>query len=694
MRITLPDGSIKEFDQQVTGAQVAQSIGPGLARAAIGVKINGQLADLNLTIDEDVDLEIITKPSTNKSGKAKGPPNPDAMYLVRHSCAHVMAEAIQRLWPQAQLAYGPPVEGGFYYDIALDEPISSDDFARIETEMQSIVEEDRPFTRYELSPPKGMDKLEAEKSKYKIDNARRALDGGAATLSWYVTGATENAGGQSSVWEDLCMGPHIPSTGVIGAFKIMSVATSYWHGDIQSDRFQRVHGTAFFSQADLALHLEQLEQAKHRDHRVIGQKLALFTIDEQVGQGLILWKPRGAAIRQQLQDFISRHLAEQGYQQVFTPHIGKLDLYKRSGHYPYYQDSQYAPIINADQISQLAQEGASCSDLANRIQQGEIDGYLLKPMNCPHHIRIFDSEKHSYRDLPIRLAEFGTVYRWEQSGEISGMTRVRGLTQDDAHLFCTEDQLRAELLGCLDLVKIIFKTLNMTDYRVRVGLRDPDSSKYVGEAESWNKAEQACREAAESLGVPYSLASGEAAFYGPKIDFLVHDVLGRQWQLGTVQVDYNLPKRFDLSYTGPDNQQHRPVMIHRAPFGSMERFIGVLIEHFAGAFPLWLAPEQIRILPVGDKFADYACKVCQTLQSANIRVTVDNSNERLNAKIRIAEDLKVPYMLVVGGRDEQGGTVSVRARGRGDLGPMPLDAFVDKVSEEMRTFGQSQVKAS
>ncbi|MEL7239438.1 MAG: threonine--tRNA ligase, partial [Planctomycetota bacterium] len=456
-------------------------------------------------------------------------------------------------------------------------------------------------------------------NKYKIDNAEKAVGNGATTLSWYVTGQKDRN------WEDLCMGPHVPSTKSIGAFKVMSTASSHWHGDVNSDRFQRVYGTAFFGEGDLASHLEKLEQAKARDHRVLGPQLGLYTIDEKVGQGLILWKPNGAIVRQELQDFISEHLQRQGYSQVFTPHIGKLDLYKTSGHYPYYADSQFPPVIERETISMLASEGCSCGDLSNRMEAGEVEGFMLKPMNCPHHIRIFASEPHSYRDLPVRLAEFGTVYRWEQSGELGGMTRVRGFTQDDAHLFCTEDQIAGEIQSCMELVKIIFDTLGMIDFRVRVGVRDPDSSKYVGEAGKWDRAEAACKEAAETLGASFSVEPGEAAFYGPKIDFVVKDVIGREWQLGTVQVDYQLPQRFDLSYTGADNQPHRPVMIHRAPFGSKERFVGVLIEHFAGAFPLWLSPEQVRVLPISEKSADYAAKVNAILVEAGIRSSVDES---------------------------------------------------------------------
>ncbi len=694
MKITLPDGSTKEFDPPVTAADVAASIGEGLAKAAIGAKVNGELYDLHRPLPGDCELAIITRPRTDKKGKSKWPdgrPDPDALYLLRHSCAHVMAEAICRLWPDTQLAYGPPLDNGFYYDIKLDTPISSDDFPKIEAEMKKIIEENRPFVRYELDADTGFPKLDAEGNKYKVDNAKRACAAGAKTLSWYVTGPAEGfepwslittQAPEPSYFEDLCMGPHIPSTGVIGAFKVMSVASSHWHGDVNSDRFQRIYGTAFFTQADLDEYLENLEQARQRDHRVIGPRLGLFTIDDKVGQGLILWKPNGAIVRQELQNFIAEHLNRQGYKQVFTPHIGKLGLYKTSGHYPYYQDSQYPPLVSREQVKALAEEGCSCAQLANMMEAGEIDGYLLKPMNCPHHIRIFASDKHSYRDLPIRLAEFGTVYRWEQSGELGGMTRVRGFTQDDAHLFCTEAQVAEELQGCLELVKIVFNTLGMTEYRVRVGLRDPDSDKYVGEPSQWDKAEAACIEAAKSLGVEFSSEAGEAAFYGPKIDFVVKDVIGREWQLGTVQVDYQLPIRFDLSYTGADNQPHRPVMIHRAPFGSMERFIGVLIEHFNGAFPLWLAPQQMRVLPISDKFLGYANKVADTLKAEGFRVAVDTGNERLNAKIKLAQEDKVPYMLVVGGKDQEAGTVSVRHRSKGDQGAVPLDSFIESARQE------------
>ncbi len=709
-RITLPDGSVKEFAQPVTARQVAESIGPRLAQAALGCKIDGELRDLSTMIDRDVSLAIVTEKTRDKQ------PDPDALMLIRHSAAHVMAEAIQRIVPEAQLVYGPPLATGFYYDIKFPDnrPLKDGDFAAIEAEMKKIIAEDRAFTRYEQSSDEGMAKLKREGSKYKIDNAERALASDAnARLSFYATGTP------GKNWEDLCRGPHVPSTGRIGAVKVMSLASSYWHGDENSDRLTRVYGTAFASQAELDAHLTQHEEAKKRDHRVIGKQLRLFHIDEMVGQGLILWTPNGSIVRKELQTFIGSELRKQGYTEVFTPHIGGLDLYKTSGHFPYYKESQFPPIVERDALDRLAGEGCSCAEVMRRVEgvserlasginertkaqtiapdrvlpdEQLVPGFMLKPMNCPHHARIFASAPHSYRDMPVRLAEFGTVYRWEQSGELNGMTRVRGFTQDDAHLFCTEDQIPAEIQGCLSLVKTIFNVLGMKDYRGRGGLRDPDSGKYTGTKESWDKAEAACIAAAESLGVSFSREPGEAAFYGPKIDFVVKDVIGREWQLGTVQVDYNMAVRFDLSYIGPDNKPHRPVVIHRAPFGSMERFCGVLIEHFAGAFPTWLAPEQVRVLPISEKTADYARQVTDSLRAAGVRVTLDESNERIQAKIKDAADFKVPYMAVVGPRDAEASQVSLRARGHmKDLGNMSLTGFVEAVKDEIATRGQTTV---
>ncbi len=580
--------------------------------------------------------------------------------------------------------------------------------------MAKIVAENRAFTRYELPVAEGMKKLQGEGSKFKLDNAQRAVEAGSATLSWYATGEP------GKNWEDLCRGPHVPATGKVGAFKVLSLASSYWKGDEKLDRLTRVYGTAFATKEELEQYTRLQEEAKKRDHRTLGKQLRLFHIDEMVGQGLILWTPKGSVVRNELQNFIGAELRKQGYHQVYTPHIGKLDLYKTSGHFPYYKESQFPAIVENDELAELCVSGCSCAELTARLdgvsaqfardlnartgrevigQDKVMDadklvgGFLLKPMNCPHHAKIFASEPHSYRDMPVRLAEFGTVYRWEQSGELNGMTRVRGFTQDDAHLFVREDQVAEEVLGCLSLVKIIFATLGMNDYRVRVGLRDPDGTKYVGDPANWDKAESACRDAAKTLGVPFSEEPGEAAFYGPKIDFVVKDVIGRSWQLGTVQVDYNLPIRFDLSYNGQDNKQHRPVMIHRAPFGSMERFCGVLIEHFGGDFPAWLAPEQLRLVPISEKTLDYGHTLLAQLKAAGVRAVLDEHNDKLGAKIRRAELDKVPYTLVLGQKEAETQSVSVRSRARGDEGVQPFAAFLENLKVEIATRALPQKKA-
>ena len=600
---------------------------------------------------------------------------------LRHSCAHVLAEAMLRIWPEAQFAAGPPVEQGFYYDVDLPHRVSPEDFPKIEAEMAKIVAENQKFERSVVSRAEAMElgregKLAAlgergVPSRYKLDILEGIPEG--EEISLYRNGA----------FTDLCAGPHVESTGQIGAFALTAVASAYYKGDEKNPQLQRIYGIAFSSAEELEKWRVMQEQARQRDHRKLGRELQLFHVDETVGAGLILWAPKGAIVRQELQNFISEELRRQGYEQVFTPHIGRLELYRTSGHYPYYSDSQYPPLVERETLHRLAEEGCSCADLAARLEKGEAEGYLLKPMNCPMHIKIFDSQPRSYRDLPVRLAEFGTVYRWEQSGELNGMTRVRGFTQDDAHLFVTEDQMAAEIQGCLDLVKKVFGAFDMKDYRVRLGLREPGSDKYVGRAEDWDRAEAACRDAAKTLGVPYTEEPGEAAFYGPKIDFVVRDVIGREWQLGTVQVDFQLPERFDLHYTGPDNKPHRPVMIHRAPFGSMERFVGVLIEHFAGAFPLWLAPEQVRILPVSDKFAAYADEVVVALRAAGVRAAVDTSQDKLGAKIRLAQVEKVPYMIVVGGKEAESRQDSVRSRKAGDEGSKPLEEFVERIKQEI-----------
>ncbi len=667
--VQLPDGSVKEFESSVTVKEVAASIGRGLAKAAMWGEVNHQPVPLDHQIQDGQSVEL--KIVTNNDNAALG--------TMRHSCAHVMARAVMRIKKGVQLAFGPTTDSGFYYDFMLEEPLTEDDFKKIEAEMAKIIELDEPFERIVEPRDRALQICIDMKQDFKVEHINQGLAQD-ETLSFY----------QQGEFVDLCRGPHIPSPKLIGAYKLLSIAGAYWKGDQDRQQLQRLYATAFFSQQELDQHLENLEEAKKRDHRVLGKKLGLFHIDEMVGQGLVLWTPKGAFVRQQLQDFILSHLRRQGYDQVFTPHIGKLELYKTSGHFPYYQDSQYPAIIDRDQIAKLATEGCTCGELANKMEAGEIEGYLLKPMNCPHHIKIYDSQQRSYRDLPIRLAEFGTVYRWEKSGEIGGLTRVRGFTQDDAHLFVTQEQLAAELAGCLELVKIVFKAMGMDDYSVRVGKRDPSSDKYVGDVKNWELAEQACIEAAQTLG-SFTEEEGEAAFYGPKIDFVVNDCIGRKWQLGTVQVDYNLPERFDLSYIGADNKAHRPIMIHRAPFGSMERFIGVLIEHFAGAFPLWLAPEQGRVLSVSEKSETYARKIEQQLISAGLRVTGDYRSEKLGAKIRDGRLDMLPYMLIVGPRDAENGTVSVRDRFEGDLGAMPVAQAIARFQKEVEQKTVRQV---
>ncbi|MBE7536860.1 MAG: threonine--tRNA ligase [Opitutaceae bacterium] len=619
---------------------------------------------------------------------------------LRHSASHVLATAVLRLFPDAKLDIGPPTDSGFYYDIDLDHKLTSDDLGRLEVEMKKIADENQPFIRKEVSRSEAVEIItQRHQERYKLGRLADIPEGEA--ISFY----------QNGEFMDLCAGTHVRYTSKLKAFKLLSIAGAYHRGDEKNRQLQRIYGTAFQTKEELAQHLERLEQAKARDHRKLGRDLKLFVIDEDVGQGLILWTPNGSILRQELQNFIGEELRKQGYNQVFTPHIGKLELYKTSGHFPYYKDSQFSPVVENESLAAIVREGCSCADMVARLdavssklretvnaRSGRevipvdrvldadklLDGFMLKPMNCPHHIKIFASQPHSYRDLPVRLAEFGTVYRWEQSGELNGMTRVRGFTQDDAHLFCTEAQVGQEVLGCLSLVKVVLTTLGMSDYRVRVGLRDPDSNKYTGSAANWDKAEAACREAARTLGVPFTEEPGEAAFYGPKIDFVVKDVIGREWQLGTVQVDYNLPVRFGLSYIGADNQAHTPVMIHRAPFGSMERFCGVLIEHFGGDFPAWLAPEQVRLVPISDKVLDYGQSLLHQLREAGVRASLDEHSDKLGAKIRRAELEKIPYTLVLGAKEAEANSVSVRSRARGDEGVTPFIQFLEGLTLEIR----------
>ena len=627
---------------------------------------------------------------------------------LRHSASHILATAILRIYPDAKLDIGPPTDTGFYYDIDLDHKLTAEDLAKIEAEMKKVADENQPFLRREVSRGEAADIIKSRgQERYKL--GRLADIPESEKISFY----------QNGEFIDLCAGTHVRYTSKLKAFKLLSIAGAYHRGDEKNKQLQRIYGTAFPTKDELAKYLEQVEQAKHRDHRKLGRDLKLFVIDEDVGQGLILWTPNGSIIRQELQNFISEELRKQGYSQVFTPHIGKLELYKISGHFPYYKESQFTPVVENESLAKILHEGCSCAEMVVRLdavssrlaaQINErtgretitpdrvkpddllLEGFMLKPMNCPHHIKIYSSQPRSYRDLPVRLAEFGTVYRWEQSGELTGMTRVRGFTQDDAHLFCTEDQVAQELLGCLALVKTILTTLGMSDYRVRVGLRDADSKKYTGQKENWDKAEEACRQAAKTLGVAFAEEPGEAAFYGPKIDFVVKDVIGREWQLGTVQVDYNLPIRFDLTYSGADNQPHRPVMIHRAPFGSMERFCGVLIEHFGGDFPVWLSPEQVRLVPVSEKTLDYSRELLARLRDSGVRASVDEHNDKLGAKIRRAEIEKVPYTLVLGAKEAEARSVSVRSRAKGDEGVVPFDQFLPRVQEEIRLRSLSEKK--
>ncbi|OHE73698.1 MAG: threonine--tRNA ligase [Verrucomicrobia bacterium GWF2_51_19] len=584
-----------------------------------------------------------------------------------------MAAAMLRLFPDAKIDIGPATETGFYYDFDLEHKLTPEDLVRLEAEMKVIINENQPFERLEVSREEAYRIFRERGQDYKLSRLADIPEGETVTI--YRNGE----------FVDLCRGPHVRYSKQVKAVKLLSIAGAYYRGSEKNKQLQRIYGTAFESKEALEAYLNQMEEAKKRDHRKLGKELKLFHIDDAVGQGLILWAPKGAILRTELQKFILEELEKQGYVQVMTPHIGKLGLFRTSGHFPYYKDAQFMPIIDKEAFELLRNENVSCAELSNRLDKGEIDGFLLKPMNCPMHISLYQSEPHSYRDLPVRMAEFGTVYRWEQSGELNGMTRVRGFTQDDAHIFCTEDQLAKEIQGCLHIVNVIFDTLHMQDYRVRVSLRDPNSDKYVGRDELWKKAEAALREAAVKLGRPFSEAPGEAAFYGPKIDFIIKDAIGREWQLGTVQVDYNLPERFNLTYIGSDNAEHRPIMVHRAPFGSLERFTAVLIEHFAGNFPTWLSPEQVRLLPINDSLNDYADTLLKQLKTKGVRASVDGQSDKLGAKIRRAELEKVPYMLVVGQKEQESGEVSVRARANKALeGNTTLESFLEKLIVEIK----------
>ena len=661
LEVTLADGTIHEIASGVSAGEVIRD---AYGRGAVAAIKDGNPCDLSTPIEESCTLDQIPLESE------------DGVEILRHSCAHLLAQAVVELFPDAKPTIGPAIEHGFYYDFHMD-PLGEEDLSAIQKKMQYIVKQNLKIEREEHDSD-GLASLFAD-NQFKTEIIDEKLEAG--------TGSSIYRQGD---FYDLCRGPHVPSTSYLRNFKLTSTSQAFWRADSSRESLVRIYGMCYATKQDLKARETLLREAALRDHRKLGKDLQLFHIDEMVGQGLILWTPRGSVVRQELQNFIGEHLRRQGYSQVFTPHIGKLDLYRTSGHFPYYQESQYPPLVERDLMAKLADDGCSCSELANMMGEGDIDGYLLKPMNCPHHIRLFASQPRSYRDLPLRLAEFGTVYRWEQSGEISGMTRVRGFTQDDAHLFVTEDQIAEEVLGCIELVQVIFGTLGMEDYRVRVGLRDPDSDKYVGESEKWDKAEAACRQAAASLGVEFIEEEGEAAFYGPKIDFVVKDVLGREWQLGTVQVDYNLPERFELEYTGGDGEKHRPVVIHRAPFGSMERFVGVLIEHFAGKFPTWLAPTQVHIITISEKHKEYAAKVESELKMLGVRVEVDDSDNTIGKKIRTHRKMQPAYMVILGDDEAANSTVSIRNRKGDQVQGIALDNFMANLLAEIETRNAEQ----
>jgi len=642
LKVKLPDGKTLEYSRRVRPIDIAAALGPRLAKAAMAADVDGRLTGVAelLPAEGEIALRLLT---------AK---DPQTLDVLRHSCAHVMARAVMRLFDGVELAFGPTVADGFYYDFGMEHALSDADFSKIEAEMARIIQEDEPFERVEMSRDEAIRFFRDLHQSLKVEHLEDGLaDEG--TVSLYRQGE----------FVDLCRGPHVPSAGAIGAFKLTSVAGAYWRGDASRRQLQRLYGTAFFSKQELDEHLRRIEEAKRRDHRVLGRQLDLFMIDPSVGSGLVFWLPKGAVVRRELENFLYGELIRRGYQPVNTPVIGNVHLYETSGHYPYYKDSQFPPIEMSD---------------------GE--RYLLRPMNCPHHIAIYKSRPRSYRELPLRLAEFGLVHRFEQSGELNGMTRVRGFTQDDAHIFCTEAQVADEFRGCIEMTRHVLKTLGLDDYRVRLGFRDPASDKYVGDAETWRRAEEALERVCGEMGLPnLRVERGEAAFYGPKADFVVADCIGREWQLGTVQLDYNLPseKRFALEYIGDDNAPHRPVMIHRAPFGSFERFVGMLIEHFAGAFPLWLAPEQVRVMVVSQKVEEYGRAVERRLAEAGFRVSGDYRAEKIGAKIRDAQLHLIPYMFVLGGREAENEQVAVRDRVEGDLGAMPLAAAMERLQAEV-----------
>lgn len=636
IKITLPDNSVREVEKGTTALDLALSISEGLARNVLAANVNGEIIDATRPILEDATLQLLTW--NDDGGKS----------TMWHSSAHLMAEAIEFFYPGVKLAIGPPIKNGFYYDVDfMDYEITEADLAKIEEKMKELAKQKNPFLRQEISKVEAINYFKQKGDEYKLELLEDLEDG---SITFYTQGN----------FTDLCRGPHIPNTGFIKAVKLTSIAGAYWRGDETRKQLTRIYGVTFTKASDLTEHLEMLEMARARDHRKLGKELELFTFSQKVGQGLPLWLPKGAALRERLENFLKKAQRKAGYDQVISPHIGNKELYVTSGHYAKYGKDSFQPINTPD----------------------EGEEFLLKPMNCPHHCEIFKSKPRSYKDLPTRFAEFGTVYRYEQSGELHGLTRVRGFTQDDAHIFCTQDQVKDEFKKVIDLVLYIFKTLDFSKFKAQISLRDPDApEKYIGSTENWEKAERAIIEAAAEKELNTVVEYGEAAFYGPKLDFMVEDALGREWRLGTIQVDYNLPERFELEYTGADNQKHRPVMIHRAPFGSMERFVAVLLEHCAGDFPLWLTTEQFAILPISEKYNEYAEKVLDLLNNYDIRGFVDDRNEKIGKKIREAELGKIPFMLVVGEQEMLNDKVAVRQRGEGDLGSLSVKEFADLVSD-------------
>ena len=638
IEVKLPDGSVREYEKGVTSLDVARSISEGLARNVLAAEVNGEVIDSMRPLNESVELKLLTW--NDEGGKS----------TMWHSSAHLMAEAIEALYPGVKLAIGPPIENGFYYDIDLGEHhISDADLPKIEQKMKELAKQKNEFIRREISKADAITYFQEKGDEYKLELIDGLEDG---QITFYTQGE----------FTDLCRGPHIPHTGYIKAIKLMSIAGAYWRGDETRQQLTRIYGITFPKSKELTEYLEMIEEAKKRDHRKLGKELELFTFSQKVGQGLPLWLPKGAALRERLENFLKKAQKKAGYDPVISPHVGHKDLYVTSGHYAKYGEDSFRPITTP--------------------HEGE--EFLLKPMNCPHHCEIYKSSPKSYKDLPVRYAEFGTVYRYEQSGELHGLTRVRGFTQDDAHLFCTPDQVKEEFKNVIDLVLYIFKTLKFENFRAQISLRDPDDpEKYIGSNENWEKAERAIIEATEEKGLETVVEYGEAAFYGPKLDFMVRDALNREWQLGTIQVDYNLPERFELEYVGADNEKHRPVMIHRAPFGSMERFVAVLIEHCGGKFPLWLTTEQVAILPISEKHNEYAKKVLNILNNSDIRGFVDDRNEKVGKKIRDNELNKIPFMLIVGEQEEQEESVAVRKQGDGDTGKMKITEFVKFINEEI-----------